>query len=181
MKRTHPEGQKTALCGSKNRIIIYAGQYYDSETGLHYNYHRYYDPKLGRYLRADPIGLAGGINPYVYAYNNSINLIDPYGLLGGGVAYGGGFTGFGHRVSWHLEFRVIHDSSKSLLDLSAYSFGITNTTSWVDPDDPDCEGVAEGFEIDWGPDLLFTNADNIDDVLEHSYVGIGASAGVGFG
>jgi RHS repeat-associated protein len=65
----------------KNRIIIYAGQYYDAETGLHYNYHRYYDPKLGRYLRADPIGLAGGINPYQYAYANPVNLTDPYGLL----------------------------------------------------------------------------------------------------
>jgi RHS repeat-associated protein len=72
--------QKTALRGSKNRIIIYAGQYYDQETGLHYNYHRYYDPKLGRYLRADPIGLAGGINPYVYTFNNPVNLIDPFGL-----------------------------------------------------------------------------------------------------
>ena len=64
----------------KNRIIVYAGQYYDAETGLHYNYHRYYDPKLGRYLRADPIGLAGGINPYQYASANPINSLDPFGL-----------------------------------------------------------------------------------------------------
>lgn len=64
----------------KNRIIVYAGQYYDAETGLHYNYHRYYDPKIGRYLRADPIGLAGGINLYSYASNDPISLIDPDGL-----------------------------------------------------------------------------------------------------
>lgn len=57
-----------------------AGQYFDSETGLHYNYHRYYDPQLGRYLRTDPIGLAGGVNPYVYVFNNPVNLVDPYGL-----------------------------------------------------------------------------------------------------
>jgi RHS repeat-associated protein len=65
----------------KNRIIIYAGQYYDSETGLHYNYHRYYDPKLGRYLRADPIGLEGGLNLYSYVQNNPVNYFDPFGLV----------------------------------------------------------------------------------------------------
>jgi RHS repeat-associated protein len=71
-------GQKQ-LYGAKNRIGIYAGQYYDQETGLHYNYHRYYDPTLGRYLRADPIGLLGGINLYSYVAGNPINRIDPRG------------------------------------------------------------------------------------------------------
>jgi RHS repeat-associated protein len=58
----------------------FAGQYYDEETGLHYNYHRYYDPKTGRYLTPDPIGLLGGINLYSYAVNNPVNAIDPFGL-----------------------------------------------------------------------------------------------------
>jgi RHS repeat-associated protein len=60
----------------------FAGQYYDHETWLHYNYHRYYNPKTGKYLTPDPIGLSGGINLYAYADQNPINEIDPYGLMG---------------------------------------------------------------------------------------------------
>ncbi len=56
------------------------GQYYDRETGLHYNYFRDYDPAVGRYIQSDPIGLAGGLNIYSYAGNNPVSSIDPLGL-----------------------------------------------------------------------------------------------------
>ena len=60
--------------------LRFAGQYYDAETGLHYNWMRYYDPKTGRYFTSDPIGLAGSINTYLYARANPLSNIDPDGL-----------------------------------------------------------------------------------------------------
>ncbi|ELY2909884.1 RHS domain-containing protein [Cronobacter dublinensis] len=59
--------------------LRYAGQYADSETGLHYNLFRYYDPQNGRFVVQDPIGLAGGINLYQYA-PNTLLWVDPLGL-----------------------------------------------------------------------------------------------------
>jgi RHS repeat-associated protein len=59
------------------------GQIEDEETGLHYNWHRYYEPGLGRYVTADPIGLLGGVNRYAYVRGNPVNLIDPLGLVPG--------------------------------------------------------------------------------------------------
>lgn len=57
------------------------GQYEDSETGLYYNDHRYYDPAQGRYLTPDPLGLRAGINSYSYVANNPLKYVDPTGLI----------------------------------------------------------------------------------------------------
>ncbi|HAS1185563.1 TPA: RHS repeat protein, partial [Enterobacter cloacae] len=63
------------------QLIRLPGQQYDEETGLYYNRHRYYDPKQGRYITQDPIGLRGGWNFYTYT-SNPISEIDPLGLAG---------------------------------------------------------------------------------------------------
>jgi RHS repeat-associated protein len=63
--------------------LRFPGQYYDQETGLHYNVFRDYDPSTGRYSESDPIGLAGGINTYSYVYNNPLRYTDPLGLIAG--------------------------------------------------------------------------------------------------
>ncbi len=60
--------------------IRFQGQYFDEETGLHYNRYRYYSPYVGRFISKDPIGLLGGSNVYAYA-PNPIDWVDPLGLL----------------------------------------------------------------------------------------------------
>ncbi|KWF78107.1 hypothetical protein WL93_25635 [Burkholderia diffusa] len=71
-------GEAARKAGIANPLR-FAGQYFDRETGLHYNRHRYYDPGSGRFVSKDPIGLAGGINAYLYA-DDPTGWIDPLGL-----------------------------------------------------------------------------------------------------
>ena len=72
--------------------LRFPGHYWDEESGLHFNYFRYYDTKLGRYLRTDPIGFRleqlryltlqnlPGIGLYLYVSNDPINSFDYFGL-----------------------------------------------------------------------------------------------------
>ncbi|SCF40122.1 RHS repeat-associated core domain-containing protein [Micromonospora matsumotoense] len=59
--------------------LRFPGQYFDAETGLHYNRFRFYDPATARYLSPDPIGLAGGPNPTAYV-PDPLTVADPLGL-----------------------------------------------------------------------------------------------------
>ena len=80
--------------GQKFRYNLrFPGQYYDRETGLHYNYFRDYEPGTGRYVQVDPIGLRGGINLYAYVDGNPISKIDPLGLTGATDTWSAGASG----------------------------------------------------------------------------------------
>ncbi|PKG36989.1 RHS repeat-associated core domain-containing protein, partial [Psychromonas sp. Urea-02u-13] len=68
-----------ALVNDVENNIRFQGQYHDSETGMHYNRFRYYDPCCGRFVNQDPIGLLGGSNNYQYV-PNPVGWVDPFGL-----------------------------------------------------------------------------------------------------
>jgi len=67
--------------GSITLNLRFPGQYYDTETGLNYNWHRYYNPKTGRYLTPDPLGLNANLNTYAYAESNPVAHVDPDGRV----------------------------------------------------------------------------------------------------
>jgi RHS repeat-associated protein len=74
---------RASLWGSREAdslcALRFPGQYFDPESGLSYNYHRYYSPADGRYQSADPAGLDGGFNPHAYVANPLL-WMDPLGL-----------------------------------------------------------------------------------------------------
>ncbi|MFC1533671.1 RHS repeat-associated core domain-containing protein [Thermodesulfobacteriota bacterium] len=121
----------------------FSGQYFDSETGLHYNYHRYYDPKTGRYLKADPIGIKGGTNPYLYTGNNPINKTDPMGLSdcskcddcpcgswsGTGHTYGG-FFAIGGWFTTHIAMNCNCSDASIKLIFTNFQLGVGMGGSW---------------------------------------------------
>ncbi len=124
--------------------LRFPGQYYDAESGLHYNYHRYYDPYTGRYITSDPIGLAGGLNTYLYANANPLYYTDPYGLFGMDDVWGGVYSatggwspdqstvdfaaGFGDSISFNLTKHFRHSQGICNVDYDANSYGYGNTS-----------------------------------------------------
>lgn len=109
----------------------FAGQYFDRETGLHYNFYRDgYNPEIGAYTQSDPIGLEGGINTYTYVNGNPLRWVDPSGLLtftvGGTVRIPGwvswlipGYIGQG--ASAGVAIQVTNECGQFSPDLGAYS------------------------------------------------------------
>jgi RHS repeat-associated protein len=123
------------------------GQYYDAETGLHYNGHRDYDPATGRYVEPDPIGLAGGLNVYAYVANNPLNWVDPLGLNPfAGATVGGAIGGpVGAAIGAGIG---------SLIGVTGYIWYNNQATKTPNTGDPDSvhENPGSGQERKYGKD-----------------------------
>ena len=73
-------GQIVDEIGTLANPYAYTARERDAENGLYFYRARYYDPRIGRFISEDPIGLRGGINTYAYTFNSPLNLTDPLGL-----------------------------------------------------------------------------------------------------
>ncbi|WP_223886366.1 RHS repeat-associated core domain-containing protein, partial [Pseudomonas syringae] len=105
--------------------LRFQGQYFDAETGLHYNTFRYYDPEIGRFITQDPISIIGGANLYQYA-PNPLSWLDPLGWAGNpanathityeGIKNGKPYVGYaskpglGHSAEDVLKYRYPNTS-----------------------------------------------------------------------
>jgi RHS repeat-associated protein len=72
------EGSRTA---EEAYNLRFPGQYFDQETGKHYNYFRDYDPSLGRYAQSDPVGPSSSLNTYAYVGGHPLSALDDFGLM----------------------------------------------------------------------------------------------------
>ena len=75
-----PWGSPQSITGSATLNARFPGQWFQVEAGLHYNWHRHYDPTLGRYTQPDPLGFVDGPSVYAYAGSSPMLFIDRDGL-----------------------------------------------------------------------------------------------------
>ncbi len=82
-----PWGAFHSATGAQTLNARFPGQWFQLESGLHYNWHRHYDPSLGRYTQPDPLGFVDGPSVYAYAGNNPLTRVDPDGRFAPGAGY----------------------------------------------------------------------------------------------
>ncbi|WP_147457644.1 RHS repeat-associated core domain-containing protein, partial [Paracoccus alkanivorans] len=99
--------------------IRFQGQYFDAETGLHYNRFRHYDPAAGCFISQDPIGLSGGEILAGYAPNTT-HFVDPFGL-----------------TDWD-DYRAQHKGTGMTPD--QMSAGYRNTPKYINRHSPSAHG-----------------------------------------
>ena len=117
-----PFGDTEVTVATIEQPFRFPGQYYDSETGLHYNLMRDYDPRLGRYVQSDPIGLGGGVSTYGYGGQNPIMAYDPtgeffwlipLGIAGGDILGATILTGLTLILAYQVDMAVSNVQSSS--------------------------------------------------------------------
>jgi RHS repeat-associated protein len=177
-----PDGDGTAY----SLQLRLPGQYHDKESGLHYNHFRMYDAALGRYLRTDPIGLDGGINPFLYAHANPVMLTDPLGLAVRGEWIQGprfnlqeasvddwNFVSPSLSPWGYLEFVRLHGHASGYINID-----VRCTEDCEEWEIHDRVGISAQGSIDVGPNLY---AIGVGLVTRNPFAGIGANVALGGG
>ena len=166
-----PFGEVYAVSGSASNFLMFPGQFYDGETQLSQNWHRDYDPTIGRYIQSDPIGLAGGINTYAYVGGNPMRFLDPRGLLGFGVTmtgsgdagiYIGGLGATGFAGAGIFLGGPNYASLGEFAGIGGFAGGPRWGLSY--PICPDTNNWAMGAFGGGGVNLFLTNGENVRDV-----------------
>ena len=122
----YPDGDGTAFTLNQR----FPGQYYDAESGLHYNYFRDYEPGTGRYVEADPKGLGGGIILFGYVSGSPLTMQYVYGLTewsGWVTELSAGEGGLGTFQHCYLESKC-EDGWKWTVEVNASFLGIGTGT-----------------------------------------------------
>ncbi len=114
----------------------FQGQYYDKETGLHYNYSRYYLPQLARFISQDPLGLEADANLYFYV-QNPLAWVDPFGLKGS-WSFTGGVLTIKPPCAW--KGKLAEEARKKI---DAQNTKITEKGGWELKKQERCEGTAK--------------------------------------
>jgi len=140
---------ETKPTGTYTLNLRFPGQYFDSESGTHYNINRDYNPVTGRYIQSDPIGFDGGVNSYLYVGGKPISAVDFNGLklyfegffvnisaigIGGELGLGTWYdeltqtegTFMMRAFSWGLDFSLgymngVIDTDTALIDFQGWS------------------------------------------------------------
>ncbi|MFG2598461.1 putative T7SS-secreted protein [Streptomyces sp. NPDC048462] len=141
--------------------LRFPGQYYDPESGLHYNHHRYYDPQTARYTTPDPLGLAPAPNPVTYVHN-PLTWADPLGL----TPYppkGEHSNPFGHRA----------DAERAAFEAAGVPYGETPIAEWTVTGDKSLKHVpGYAYSSDashWGNFRQFETDQGSRVVVEHTH------------
>ncbi|MFJ3584595.1 putative T7SS-secreted protein [Streptomyces sp. NPDC090127] len=120
--------------------LRFPGQYFDPETGLHYNYFRHYDPETARYLSPDPLGLSPAPNPAAYIANPH-TWADPWGLSGCKTFKPGEILGDVGKIKGWVPGSIPAESWEVLRDMEKYNMGW-----WGGPDFHGPKWWTEPFE-----------------------------------
>ena len=179
-----PFGEANITVATITNNLRFPGQYFDAETGTHYNYFRDYNPVIGRYIEADPIGIKRGKNHlFVYVGNNALRFTDPFGLAetqGHNTTY---TDGEGHFIVGGGVEVVTCCSGKTKI-LAAFGkvcfgagFGYSVSTGGVYNvvKTNDCASLFKGFSVEIGAGPLEASM----SASEGPPVAVGAGFGAG--